>query len=44
MGIRKVGSNRPLVAVNPNGTVAGFFQKGNQAGKANWFKRKTTFV
>ena len=25
MGIRKVGSNRPVVAVNPNGTVAGFF-------------------
>lgn len=25
MGIKKVGSNRPVVAVNPNGTVAGFF-------------------
>lgn len=25
MGIRKVGSNHPVVAVNPNGTVAGFF-------------------
>lgn len=25
MGIRKVGSNLPVVAVNPNGTVAGFF-------------------
>lgn len=25
MGIKKVGSNRPVVAVNPNGIVAGFF-------------------
>mgnify|MGYP006885765628 FL=1 len=31
-------------AVSKEKGYPGSFQKGNQAGKANWFKRKTTFT
>ena len=41
MGIRKVGSNRPVVAVNPNGTVAGFFGSIKQAASISKVDRNS---